>query len=152
MTQQALEGHAGDQPSRRRGGPAKSFPVLKFEDILVLPQTILEHGANRQLRRTTLFDRLGKSPESGPSRQLVTTAGRYGVTSGGSHAEYIAVTDTGAEILEFNQTEDVVLAKKFDCAIGNFEVFRRTYENLVSKRVPAQDVLADLFKQAGLPS
>ena len=152
MTQQALDGQAGDQTSRRGRGPAKSFPLMKFEDVLILPQAILEHGANRQLRRTTLFDRLGKSPESGPSRQLVTTAGRYGLTSGGIHAEYIAVTDTGAKILEPSQTDDIVLTEKFKCAIGNFEVFRRTYENLVSKRVPADDVLGDLFGQAGLPS
>ena len=83
---------------------------------------------------------------------MIIDAGRYGLTSGGRNTEYIAITETGVEILESGQAEDVVLTKKFECAIDSFEVFHQTYEDLVSKRVPADDVLADLFGQAGLPS
>ena len=152
MTQQALDGQVGEQPTRRGRGSSKSFPMMNFEDVLILPQAIIEHSANGRLRRKTLFDRLGESPEGRRSRQMITAASRYGLTSGGHNAEYITVTETGAKILESGQTEDVVLTKKFECAIGNFEVFHRTYETLVSKRVPADDVLTDLFRQAGLQS
>ena len=150
MTQPTTEEATVQQSSRRGRGPNKPFPIMKFEDVLVLPQAILEHGANRQIRRITLFDRLGKSPESGPSRQLVTSSSRYGVTSGGSHAEYIAVTDTGAEILVSDQPTEESLSKKFHCAVGQFEVFRQTYDKLVDQRVPANDVLEDLLRQNGV--
>ena len=152
MAQQALDGQASEQATRRGRGSTKPFPVMKFEDVLILPQTILSHGANRRLRRITLFDRLGKSPDSGPSRQLIITSGRYGLTSGGVQAEHIAITEVGIEILESDHPTNAVFSKKFECSIGKFEVFRQIYESLMSQRVPADDVLTDLFSQAGLPS
>ena len=151
MTQQAINYQMTESPGRRGRGPNKPFPVLKFEEVLKLPQAILEHGVNGQLRRITLFDRLEKSPESGPSRQLIITASRYGLTSGGIKAEYIAITETGSEILKENQPTSTILSKKFECAISKFELFRQTHEKLVNQRVPAEDVLADMFAQASLP-
>ena len=136
------------QPRRRRS--TRQYPVLKFEDVLLLPQTILDHGANGQLRRLTVFDRLERSPDSGTSRQLVTTCSRYGLTSGGYTAEYVTITEVGKRVLETTLSEKAVLSAKFECAIEKFDVFRQVYENLVSQRMPANDVLTDIFRQVGL--
>ena len=152
MTQQSPEGQVAEQPNRRGRGSNKPFPVMKFEDVLVLPESVSAHGVNGRIRRITLFDRLGKSPESGLSRQLITDSGKYGLTSGGYTAEYIEITETGSEVLSSGQPTETLLSKKFECTIAKFEVFRQLYERLVSQRVPADDVLEDLFRQAGIQS
>ena len=152
MTQEALDGQTSEQPNRRGRGSTKPFPATKFEDVLTLPECVSEHGVNGRIRRLTLFDRLGRSPESGPSRQLITDSGKYGLTAGGYTAEYIVITEAGREILESDHPVKDILSKKFDCVIGKFEVFSQVYDKLMGQRVPAEDVLADQFAQAGLSS
>ena len=151
MTQESLEGQVAEQSSRRGRGSTKPFPVMKFEDVLALSEAVLEHGVNGRIRRITLFDRLHKSPDSGPSRQLITDSGKYGLTSGGYTAEYIEMTETGYEVLNSDQPTET-LPKRFDCAVAKFEVFQQLYQRLVSQRVPADDVLEDQFRQAGVQS
>ena len=150
MTQHALDGQAGEQATRRGRGSTKPFPVMKFEDVLVLPEAVSEHGANGRIRRLTLFDRLSRSPESGPSRQLITDSGKYGLTFGGYTAEYIEITETGSEVFNSDQPTKTLLSKRFECAIAKFDVFRQIHDRLVSQRVPADDVLEDQFRQAGI--
>ena len=132
MAQQALDGQADGTTNGRRQRSTKPFPVTKFEDVQVLPKSVLEHGVNGRIRRTTLFDRLGRSPDSGPSRQLVTDSGKYGLTSGGYNAEYISITEAATEILSEDQMPKEALPEKFNCAIGQFDIFRQTYDKLVS--------------------
>jgi len=49
-----------------------------------------------RVRKLTLFDKIGKSPDSGPSRQLITNSSRYGLTKGGYQAEFLELTPEGA--------------------------------------------------------
>jgi len=55
---------------RKRGvrGATKAFPSSSFEDVLVLAKTIQEHGLDGELRRIIVFDRLNRSPKSGPGK------------------------------------------------------------------------------------
>ena len=152
MTQESLEGQVAEQQNRRGRGSNKPFPVMKFEEVLVLPEAVLEHGVNGRIRRLTLFDRLGRSPDSGASRQLITDSGKYGLTSGGYTAEYIEITEAGSEILNSDLSAEILLAKKFESGIVKFEAFRQVFEKLMSQRVPAVDVLEDLFRQTGIQS
>lgn len=133
----------------RRRGP-KSFPTLPFEDVMPLSRGIREHGVGGRIRRLTLFDRLDRKPESSTSRQLVFTSSRYGLTSGGQNAEYLVITDDG-ELLAGNLSEREVRQKAFQLAIGQQEVFSKLYDKLVSKRLPAADVLKDELGQIGVP-
>ena len=67
-------------PKRRSQRP---FPAAIFEESLEFSQKIFVVGSGQPVKRLTLFDELGKSPESGPSRQLIINSGRYGLTKGG---------------------------------------------------------------------
>ena len=44
---------------------------------------IQEHGSGQKIRRLTLFDALQRSPDSGPTRKLITGSVQYGLTTGG---------------------------------------------------------------------
>ena len=57
------------QAKRKRArGTSKPFPSVTFEEALQLANAIQDHAAGQKVRRLTLFDKMGKSPSSGPSR------------------------------------------------------------------------------------
>ena len=64
-------GATADSLPRRR---TPMFPAATFEDALELATAIYRFGSGQPVRRISLFDDLGKSPESGPSRQLIPIA------------------------------------------------------------------------------
>ena len=143
-----------DRPESERSGRGRhsyQFPAQSFEEALALPTAILQHGAGDQMRRLTLFDRLNRSPESGPSRQLVSTSGRYGLTTGGSGAEYLALTSSAKIVLEESRPEGERRQNAFGLAIEQFDPFEKIYDRLKNKRLPASDVLIDEVGQVGVP-
>ena len=63
----------------------RSFPASTFQDALILAEAFQKYAAGQtRVRKLTLFDKIGKSPDSGPSRQLITNSSRYGLTKGGT--------------------------------------------------------------------
>ena len=134
----------------RRRAASKSFPVLKFEEVLLLPKGIVQHAAGDQIRRITLFDKLERSPDSGTSRQLVTGSGRYGLTAGSYSADYLSVTADGRTLVEGSRSDREVRQIAFQLAIRQFEVFESLYERLKNRRLPATDVLKDEVLEVGV--
>ena len=131
-------------------GDLQNHSVVKFEDVLVLAKTIVKEAVGDDLRRLTLFDRLSRSPDSGPSKQLVSASARYGLTSGSSGADFITVTDDGREIATSGISTSGSRVKAFKSAIEQFDIFHQLYEKLKGSRLPAEDVLSDEFHQLGL--
>ena len=132
----------------RKRGP-KIFPVHTLEEVLPLAKTILKEGISGQLERVTAFNRLNRSPDSGSSRQMVTASRRYGLTTGGTKADTLTLTDTGMKIVEgpgVGSDQQSV----FDCAIGKFSPFQQLYEKLKDQRVPASDVLMNEMQRLGV--
>ena len=139
------------EEARKRG--VKSFPVLSFNETLVLAKGIVEHSSTgKQMRRLTLFDKLKKSPTSGPSRLLITISSRYGLTTGSYAAEYLTITDDAGMILSASSSELERRRKSFQLAIQQQSVFNQLYERLKGKRLPASDVLKDELAQIGVPT
>src|SRR4051794_7193771 len=66
----------------RRERRTPLFPAVPFEEALTIANAIQKHAAGQKVRRLTLFDSLGKSPDSGASRQLITNSNKYGLTKG----------------------------------------------------------------------
>lgn len=83
---------ASAQRRRRRQRP---FPVLTFEESLVLGDAIQQHAAGDRVRRLTLFDSMSRDAESAASRNLVTSSNQYGITTGSYKAEYLELTEKG---------------------------------------------------------
>ena len=63
-----------------------NYPSRTFEEALQIADGIWECASGQKVRRLTLFDHLGKSPDSGNSRTLVTASSKYGITVGGYQA------------------------------------------------------------------
>jgi hypothetical protein len=138
-----------DKPKRQRRTPL--FPAATFEDALELATAVYEAGSGQPVRRVTLFDQLGKSPDSGPSRQLVTNSAKYGLTMGSYQAEFLELTQEGLQAVSEEVSAAAKLRARFKLAVDNVEVFKTLYETYLGSRLPAQAVLADKAREAGVP-
>ena len=148
MTQHSNAEHEeGRQKRRRRSRP---FPSMNFEQSLVLPNAIMEHGVSGEIRRLTLFGKLDRSPDSGQSRKLVTNSSKYGLTSGSYAAQSLSVTDKGRIALAVEQSTREAIETQFQLAIGQFEPFNNLYKKLKDQRIPTDEVLKDELGNAGV--
>ncbi len=134
----------GKQPQKRR-----SFPNSSFEDALTIGNVIQTIGAGNRMRRLTVFDNLGKSPDSGPSRMLVTNSAKYGITAGGYQADYLELTPKGRIATDPDANLKGRLKAKFDLAIEGIEPFKFLYGRLAGNKLPAQNVIHDMLREAG---
>jgi hypothetical protein len=75
-----------DLGAKTGGRLVRSFPACTLEEAIELANGIQQHASGHAIRRLTLFHELGKSAESGASRQAITNSGRYGLTTGGYQA------------------------------------------------------------------
>lgn len=60
-----------DRPEKKTR-KRRSFPNVGFQECFEFAKTIYELGAGQKVRRLTAFEKIEKSPDSGPSRMLVT--------------------------------------------------------------------------------
>ena len=134
----------------RKKRSQRSFPASTFEEPLEFAAAVFRFGSGQPVKRLTLFDQLGKSPESGSSRQLIINAGKYGLTKGGMQAENIELTPEGIRAVD-EQTNARERAKtRVALAITNVEPFQKLYEKFVGNKLPAHAVLIDTAKDAGI--
>ena len=145
----AKKASSGENVRRQRRTPL--FPAATFEDALELATAVYEAGAGQPVRRVTLFDQLGKSPDSGRSRQLVTNSAKYGLTTGSYTAEFLALTQDGLQAVGDDVSAAARLRARFKLAVESVEVFKTLYETYLGNRLPAQAVLADKAREAGVP-
>lgn len=110
----------------------------------------MEHGVSGKIRRLTLFGKLERSPDSGPSRSLVTNSSKYGLTSGSYSAESLSITEKGRIALGVEQSPYEALEVRFQLAIRQFKPFNNLYEKLQGKRIPDGEVLEDELGNAGV--
>lgn len=146
MTQQLIE----IEQSRGRG-PARQFPVVNFEDALVLPKGILEHGLDGEINRLTLFSKLNKAPDSGPSTVLLSAARKYNLASGGSSkSPSLSITDAGRTAVDDQRSLRDSIAERFRLAIGQFDCFNSLYEKSKNRRLPDVAVMSDELGKFGV--
>jgi len=134
----------------RKKRSQRSFPASTFEEPLEFAKAIFRIGSGQAVKRLTLFDQLGKSPESGGSRQLIINAGKYGLTRGGVQAENIELTADGQKAVDEQITRREQARVWTELAITNIEPFQKLYEKFVGNKLPAHAVLIDAAKDAGI--
>jgi hypothetical protein len=127
------------------------FPASSFEESLTIPNAIQKHAAGQKVRRLTLFDQLQKSPDSGPSRQLITNANKYGLIRGNYNADYLELTPEGAKATSAELSPREITEIRFKLAIDGIPPFKAMYENLKGNRLPAISILEDLAREQGVP-
>ncbi|MDT4329966.1 hypothetical protein ACQE3E_03810 [Methylomonas sp. MED-D] len=62
-----------DAAQKKRKRTIRSYPACAFEEAVDFAKKILEFGSGQPVRRLSLFDELGKSPDSSTSRQLIVS-------------------------------------------------------------------------------
>jgi len=136
----------------KRTRTVRNFPATTFEDALGLAKALLEFGAGQPVRRVSLFDSLGKSPDSGTSRQLITNAGKYGLTKGSYTAEQLELTPEGKKAADEQIQPRERMRARIQLAILDVEPFAALYNKFKELRLPAKAALTDAIKDADVPS
>ncbi len=127
------------------------FPTLTFEEALELGLAIQQHAAGQKVRRLTLFNKMGRKSSTGPSRHLMTSSGRYGITEGGYQAEYLALTPDGALATSPDAKPREQTAAGFRLAVESVNVFKGLYERLKGNKIPSREVLSDYAGELDVP-
>lgn len=137
---------ASGKPRARRRRKQRPFPASSFKQASELAEAMLEIGGGaRDVRRVTLFDHLGRSPESGPSRQAVTNSARYGLTEGGYQAETLTLTDEGLRAVNPDSSPREQARAQFKLGIEGIDPFKALYERFTGNKLPAQQVMRDFL-------
>lgn len=113
-----------------------------------LAQTMQRMGTTK-VRKLTLFEELGRSPESGPSRQLITNSSRYGLTTGGFQAEYIELTADGNLATNPETSRRQQVGARFRLGVEGIPPFKKVYEQYTGKKLPNQSVIRDFLRDEG---
>jgi hypothetical protein len=143
---------AKSKADTKRSRRTPLFPAASFEEAMGLANAIQKHAAGQKVRRLTLFDSLGKSPDSGPSRQLIVNSNKYGLTKGSYHAEHLELTTEGALATGADIPLRQKLAARFKLAIEGIAPFKALYESLKGNRLPAASILEDTAKEHNVPA
>jgi hypothetical protein len=128
----------------------RPFPATSFEDSLTIANAIQELGGDRRVRQITVFEHLKKSPDSGPSRQMVTNSGAYGITTGGYQADHIELTDDGAAATNPEGSVADRFKARFKLAIQGIELFNSIHTRYAGGKLPASVVIRDFLKENGV--
>ncbi|MCA9077631.1 MAG: hypothetical protein KDA93_21575 [Planctomycetaceae bacterium] len=137
---------AEKKPRRKR--TVRPFPACSFKDALELAEAIQEHSGGQPIRRLTLFDTLGKAPDSGASRQLITNSSKYGLTTGSYSSDMLELTPDGATATSDEATPREKTRARVKLAIQSIEPFNSVYEKFVNNKLPSRAVLIDAMKDA----
>lgn len=137
------------EPGKRKR-VTRLFPALTYEECLALANAIWEYASGQKIRRLTLFDQIGKSPESGTSRTLITASNKYGLIDGSTQSEYIELTACGSRATNPESTSYEKAEANFTLAIKSNEYLLSLYEQYKEMKVPSRQVLMDFLSEQGL--
>jgi hypothetical protein len=140
--------NAAAEAKSRRG--QRPFPACAFEEALAFAQILATFGSGRPVRRLSLFDHLGKSPESGTSRMLIVNAGKYGLIEGGYQAEQISLTQAGLKAVDDEIPKRERQKARIKLAVEDIPAFNGLYERFRGSKLPAKAALTDAAKELGV--
>lgn len=125
----------------------RNFPASTFEEALTIAEAFQKYAPGQvRVRRLTLFDKIGKSADSGTSRQWVTNSSKYGLTKGGYQAEFLELTPDG----NLATADDVPTATRIDArfrlAIKDIPPFNFLYERCKGNKMPSKEFLLDALR------
>lgn len=134
-----------------RARRTKLFPAASFEESLSIANAIQKHAAGQKVRRLTLFDQMGKSPDSGPSRMLIVNSNKYGLTKGSYTSEHLELTADGRLVTGSDTAPRDKLKARFKLAIEKVAPFKALYDAQKGNRLPVNSVLEDLTRDNEIP-
>ncbi len=138
-------------PNSKRTRRTILIPAAPLEEALTIAHAIQKHAAGQKVRRLTLFDQMGKSPDSGRSRQLITNSNKYGLSKGSYTAEHLELTADGKTATGADVSPREQLRVRFKLAVELIAPFKTLYDEQVGNRLPANSILEDLAIESGIP-
>ena len=150
MTQQANSEQSDANRHTRGRGPAKPYPMMKFEDALLLPKSVEQYSLGGEIQRLTLFGKLNRAPDSGPGLALVRNSRKYGLIARGQSSDSLSLTDDGRVALDADGASREALEVRFRLAIGQFTPFSTIYDKLKGRAFQEGPVLKDELVKAGV--
>jgi len=133
----------------RKKRVSRSFPASSFDEPLAFAKEMLAFGSGQQVRRLTFFNHIGKSPDSGTSRQLITNSNKYGLTEGSYKADFLKLTDTGAKAANGDAPLREQAKARIALSIESVPLFKTLYDQIVGNKLPAKAALIDAAVTAG---
>jgi hypothetical protein len=122
----------------------RQYPVTSFEDSINFAKEIYKLGAGEKVRRLTIFDAIGKSPDSGTSRMLINNSNKYGLTRGSYVSDFLTLSEKGVTAVSEEQSPILSLKAKYELAIADIDVYSFLYNRFVGNKLPAITVISDL--------
>lgn len=133
-------------PSRK----ARPYPASSFTDALALGEAIMKHAAGERVRRLTLLQHMNKSPDSGPTRMMITNSGKYGITSGSYAAEHLDLTEDGRVAVDSTKPPRARRRAAFKLAVEGIAPFKLLYNQYKGKRLPEREVMKDVLRESAI--
>lgn len=124
----------------------RPFPACSFEEALEFAKQMFNYGSGQPVRRISLFDHLKKSPDSGPSRQILTNANKYGLTEGGYQAEHVKLTPEGIKCVDEEIGVRERARARINLAVDGIQPFKALFDKYVGNKLPARAALIDQVK------
>lgn len=135
----------------KRKRVARSFPATSFEEALQFARSVYNYGSGQPVRRLSIFDHLGKAPESGPSRQLIVNASKYGLIKGSAASEFLEITPNGLTCLDDELPKREVVKAEIKLSIKEIEPFSKLYDRFSGNKLPAKAALVDSIIEFEVP-
>lgn len=147
-TDEEANGDSSNRTRRRR--TQRDFPAAPFQEALELALAIQKNASGQRTRRLTLFELMGRSADSGTSRQLVTNSNKYGITTGSYSAEYLELTPDGYTATADDSSERERIRARFKLGIERITPFKKLHDRYVDNRLPAKNIMVDFLKDNGI--
>ena len=134
-----------DVPGRKRTRIVRPYPAHTLEEALAVARAIQDANAGLSFDRVTLARALGTTPASSGYTMRLNSSGRYGLTEGGYNDPTITLTPRGEAIVAPKGAEE-----QSEAMVGAAlepDLFRRFYEILDGKRIPAEPYAQNLLQR-----
>lgn len=131
---------------QRKKRTQRNFPASTFEEPLEFAKSILDFGSGQPVRRLSLFDHLKKSPDSGPSRQLITNANKYGLIRGNYGSDLLELTKEGLTAVGEHGSSRELARARFKLAVEDIPPFKALFDQFSGNKLPAKAALIDAIK------
>lgn len=139
-----------EKPKQKRRYATRLFPKNTLLDAFRIAQSIHENAADQPYDRLDLAKSLEYSPESSLFRTLITSSGRFGLTTGGPKAARISLTDLGKSTVAPKDEREK--AEGLKQALFNIDFYRRFFSRFDGHRLPNREYLKNtLNRDFGIP-
>jgi hypothetical protein len=128
-----------------------AFPKNTLKEALKLAESIQNNNAGKPYSRIDLAKSLDYTPESSLFRTLITSSGRFGLTSGGYQADRIALEPIGVQIVA--PRDDAEKADGIKKALFSIKLYSDFFTKFNGHKVPKKEFFkASLNRDYGIPN